>query len=465
MQRLDTMPPRRRDHRNSDLDDSDSINHNANQRPSGIRPRASTKRSLGEASKGFEDNKNAMIEALKMAPGPIQRYIASVAHTAVKIAEHGHKVIGETQPPQTWNEILEMLPKTTIDDVWTEKDEERLQAAYIINPYRQFLKTAAAFPLSGNHNYWTMWKMIPRLRNCFPSDIIGVKNHLKYAVEVDIGNGVMKPDPRWSGGFCDRLTQLALGSPCDANMGLLALLIRYAVADRLDDRRKVPLQGHQTDTRFFEYFGLRIQRENDTKSLRDMHAELRQDWKEGGIYLPWASDVMCSIEQLNNPVRSAQPTVPIPGETYPEYPVDTPDLTRLVKACDMTGNLGYAHLDTVEQRAAFISHGRTKQDPLQSGNQDQLNALRIPLLEEEERFKARRILLLNPGRDEVELVAHDSNSDKQMASGDFQQSAQEEIYTQQDDYDEFPAGFWDSWDLDSSPEPSESREGSLELGS
>lgn len=104
---------------------------------------------------------------------------------------------------------------------------------------------------------------------------------------------------------------------------------------------------------------------------------------------------MLSVEELNNSGRSAQPTMPTLGEDFPEYPIVRPDLIRLTKACNMTGDLGYAPLETIEQRAAFINQGRTRQDSLETDNYNQLNALRIPLLAEEERFKAKRVLLQN----------------------------------------------------------------------
>ncbi|KAF2970738.1 hypothetical protein GQX73_g2739 [Xylaria multiplex] len=107
-----------------------------------------------------------------------------------------------------------------------------------------------------------------------------------------------------------------------------------------------------------------------------------------------------------------------PGETFLEYAVQTADLTRLIRACDQTGDLGYPNLSTVEQRAAFMAHGRTKQDPLQHKNRDELNSLRIPLLEGEERFKARYILIqhLKPAPDEI---SQDREPDLDFPMGDY----------------------------------------------
>ncbi|KAI0474534.1 hypothetical protein F4859DRAFT_481119 [Xylaria cf. heliscus] len=348
-----------------------------------------------------------MTEGLKKAAGRIQGHIAKLPDRAVHIDEQGQRVIREKQPPRTMDDLRNMLPTVKIDDIWTKEEEQSFRGKCITAPYYQYIQSDRSIPPGGNNNYWTMWKCIPRLRNCFPTDIVGAKCHLKYGVDIDIGSGIMKPDLRWSSGFCERLTELSLGSPCGANMGLLALLIRYTVADRLDDRRQVSLDDHRTGNRFFGDLGSRIKRENSFRSLRDIHADIRQDWENAGEYVPWESDVMFSIEQLNNSVRSPQPTMPTPGEDFPEYGVETADLTRLIRACDQTGDLGYANLSTVEQRAAFIAHGRTKQDPLQHKNRDELNSLRIPLLEDEERFKARRVLM-SQRRDEPD-PGFDSN--------------------------------------------------------
>ncbi|GAW26789.1 hypothetical protein SAMD00023353_4900890 [Rosellinia necatrix] len=374
----------------------------------------SAKRTISEDGHSFETNVDTMVEALKKTSTRLQKHIAQVPDRAVQIAERGKEVMTETYPPKTFEGLLDMLCPAKIDDVWTREEEERFQNDFAANPYRRFMESDAALPPKSNHNYWTMWEMIPRVRNCFPSDIIGAKALTTYGVDVDIGGGVMKPDPRWSSGFCERLTDLAMGSPCGANTRLLALLIRYVVADRLDDRREVHFGDHQTGDRFFGELESRVKRANSTESLQDIHAELRRDWKREGTYVPFASDIMRSIEELNGPVRSAQPMMPTPREGAPEYAVQTTDLTTLIKACDQTGDLGYANLSTVEQRAAFVAYGRTKQGPLQHKDGEQLNRLRIPLLEEGERVKARRILYRqrrDPPDDTPDDDTHDAMHD------------------------------------------------------
>ena len=237
---------------------------------------SSVNRSVGHLGANYEANRNLFIQGLGTLPGPIQNHVAPLAARAGYITQQGYIKMKGTHPPKTWDGVLALLPRPIIDNIWTNEKEEQFQAGFAADPYRLFLETAPSFPAS-DRSYWAMWRTLYRLRNCFPTDIIGAKNQLKYAEEVDVGGGIMKPNPRWSPRFCHQLTQLALGSPCGANMGMLALLIRYTVADRLDDRRKMSFEGHKTKDGFFADLGALVQRENDTRSLRDLHAQVRRD--------------------------------------------------------------------------------------------------------------------------------------------------------------------------------------------
>ncbi|KAI0965697.1 hypothetical protein F4678DRAFT_330018 [Xylaria arbuscula] len=365
-----------------------------NNQPS--RKRQRSKVVVGEGSNNWEPSRDTMVEGLKLVESKLLPHVADTPERAQEIYGKVETTMMEKRPHKSFQDLLDMLPRVTLDNVWMQEKEDRFQEAFAANPHRLFLESGNSFPSKSNFNYMKMWKAIPHVRNCFPSDIVGVKSHTKYDGEggdVDIGNGVMKPDPRWSSGFCDRLTDLAFGSLCNANMGLLALLIRYVVADRIDDRRGMPLDNHRTGDRFFADLDARIKRENTTRSLRDLHADLRRDWEAAGDYVPLASNMMCSIEQHNNEVRSAEPTMPIPDKAFPMYAVQTNDLTRLVDACDDTvDELGFASLGTVALRAATVARARKVQKT--PHNYQEINCLRIPLLEDEERFKAKRLLLL-----------------------------------------------------------------------
>ncbi|KAI1111656.1 hypothetical protein F5Y14DRAFT_306137 [Nemania sp. NC0429] len=375
------------------------------------------KRKVGKASANFNKNRDRMNDGLEKVPTRLQTQLANIPDRAAQINEKGMTFIRANQPPKSMDDLLQMLPVPVIDNIWTQDEEDKFTASFATDPYRRYIESDAAFPIASNFMYWTMWKIIPRLRDCFPTDIIGAKVHLIYDTEVDIGGGVMKPDPRWSSNFCVSLTNLVLGSPCGANMKLLALIIRYAVADRIDDRRRVPLDDHCTGNRFFDDLNSRVNSENDNRPLRDLHADLRKDWRGVGRFLPWASDVMCAIETLNASVRSDQPTRSAPDEVFPEYGVMTADLTRVIRAMDTVGDLGYANLGSVEQRAAFVAQARTRQDPLQSKNKGEFNALRVRLLEHEERFRARRILSSQQEQDDPQSHAGSSGQDRQHSNG------------------------------------------------
>lgn len=117
----------------------------------------------------------------------------------------------------------------------------------------------------------------------------------------------------------------------------LALLIRSPLVDRINNRRRVPLDDHRTGNRFFDDLSSRENRENSDRPLRDLHADVRKEWESAGCFLPLESDVMCAIEILNNSARSEQPTTQAPGEVFPEYAVLTADLARVIRAFDDDG--------------------------------------------------------------------------------------------------------------------------------
>ncbi|KAI1302450.1 hypothetical protein F5Y03DRAFT_361564 [Xylaria venustula] len=179
---------------------------NNNQR-SGKRP------VVGEGSeRHWDTSSQKILQDLKKVEGRLLPRIAAIPELAKEVYDAGEKTMREERPPRSHQDLLDMLPTVTIDNVWTQEKEDSFQEAFAADPYRRLLESAEAHPTKSNHNYMTMWKSITQVCNCFPSDIVGVKSHTEYGVDVDVGNGVMKPDPRWSLGFCERLTQLALGS-------------------------------------------------------------------------------------------------------------------------------------------------------------------------------------------------------------------------------------------------------------
>ncbi|KAI0107899.1 hypothetical protein GGR51DRAFT_559236 [Nemania sp. FL0031] len=204
---------RRRDSEESrsddDTNDEDSIMRDAEADSSDEDAEGSRKKSAY-----FEKNKGKLIEGLEKVPGRLQTQLVKIPDRMVEIDKKGAEAIRLYQPPKTMSDLLGMLQTITFDDIWTQEEDNRFKADHEADPYHQYIVSDEALPRAANHNFWTMWKIIPRLRNCFPTDIIGARVQLKYGTNLDIGGGISKPDLRWSSNFCSHLTQLVLGSPC-----------------------------------------------------------------------------------------------------------------------------------------------------------------------------------------------------------------------------------------------------------
>ncbi|KAI8631400.1 hypothetical protein F5Y19DRAFT_493302 [Xylariaceae sp. FL1651] len=360
------------------------------------------KKCSGEDSVNREKLSETLLERCEDLPEHLMTVVADLSFHVAEMYDTYKKDISENYPPMTMARLRGMLPDPAqeIDMIWTQQQEANFHACFGSSSYRAFI--VGDLPLESNAAILEMWKSITRLRRCFPTDIIGVKTYLEFATEVDVGGGVMKPNPSWPFEFCTNLTDLALGSGCGANMGLLALLIRYVVADRIDDRRQVPLDDHQTDSTFFEELAVLVRRENADRPLRDLHAEVRRRSKAAGRYLGWESNVMCLIERFNS-VRPPHPTRAQPGDSFPIYEVTTTDLSTLLRAFNSVGEFGSANLITVEYRASIVTHARSGIDS--PNDFAELDELRIPLLEAEERLRSKRLFVPERGLNVTAAVA------------------------------------------------------------
>ena len=189
---------------------------------------------------------DTLIQHCDALPPGILKGFATMPARLDEVHRGGRKYITDNHPPMTMESLRAMIPVPVIDGTWTQEDEDALVTRFEADPYRAYVLSDEAKPLAGNAEFYSMWRALARFRGCFPNKIIGVTTSLQFRAQVDIGGGEMRPDPKWTKGFCKNLRDLAIGSPCGPNMGLLALLIRWTVADRIDDRRKVSLCGHCT---------------------------------------------------------------------------------------------------------------------------------------------------------------------------------------------------------------------------
>ncbi|RYP67577.1 hypothetical protein DL770_008595 [Monosporascus sp. CRB-9-2] len=240
--------------------------------------------------------------------------------------------------------------------VWTQDEEDALQQRIRDDPYLAYLRGLTVPP--GNKGFIPMWKKICRLRRCFPTIIISPRNHLEYDGRVALADGTEFADPVWTRGFCDRLVRLALGGPWGGNVTLLALFIRYAVACRINDRGAVPF-AHATDSRFLDTMRTRLYVSRDgSKSIPQIHKEVRRGMKATGLDLPWYSLVMRNIEKAAYD-KETRADRGAGGEGRAPYRVRTEDLHCVERAVHHCKDLGLPTFASVGDKARVLSHGRS----------------------------------------------------------------------------------------------------------
>ncbi|KAI1774830.1 hypothetical protein F4818DRAFT_441654 [Hypoxylon cercidicola] len=270
------------------------------------------------------------------------------------------------------DDLLKLIehPKPWLDSsVWTEELEAKLQrhmANDANDGYMAYIRGCVMPP--SNNQFITMWKKICRLRRQFPIDIISRLNYLEYGatarvrLEPEEGEGQDQkdwPDPIWTPRFCERLTRLALGGPWGDNMDLLALFLRYAVACRINDRRAMPFTVFDDGSRFTRDMMERLSTSRDaTKSIPQVHHEVRHAIRQRGFELPWESKVLRNLEKLAyNP--ETPPQMEDENGFFYIYQVKTEDLRAVERAVGNCKDLGLPIFRSVKDSAAIISHGRS----------------------------------------------------------------------------------------------------------
>lgn len=240
--------------------------------------------------------------------------------------------------------------KTDIDGTWTQQKEDELLDAFEKSPERQWLSSAASDPPwpPKDYWYWTMWKSIPRVRSIIPTGIVGVLKFTYCGDDVHLGDKIIVSNPNWPEDFSEALTKLALGSICGDDMGLLSLLIRWTVADRIDDRRRMHIEnlGAATaeDASFLDYLRAIIPTQQEDDDLRDLHENVRLQLLLGTKKtISWISQVMRRVEEIHGPrfrTGDSKSNGNIQSQHrrtldgIPMYRVETQDLHTLATAMD-----------------------------------------------------------------------------------------------------------------------------------
>lgn len=241
----------------------------------------------------------------------------------------------------TKEKVQQSLRVDLDDPLWTEDDEEALRAEVVQEPLHAYLCHTFRFPRA-NNQYRQMWAKMVGLKSCLPTDVIAARHFLEYAATPTIklgpaGDRREYPDPGWTTRFCQQLKRLVLAPyPHSGNVaGVVALLVQWSVACRLNDRRAIPIANPFAD-RFMNRLQRVLASNNGARSLPTLHKEVRYYYREvrPEVGVPWYSHVLRGIEKL----QYDDATPPLRTEVgrgfvdFAPYPVETADLTAALRA-------------------------------------------------------------------------------------------------------------------------------------
>ncbi|KAI1411329.1 hypothetical protein F5Y13DRAFT_191268 [Hypoxylon sp. FL1857] len=349
------------------------------------------KKGQGRNSVHWARHRNALLKDFNKVPGTPLGTASRGPSNLLKSASSTQKWFEEDCPPVTIEALIERLPdpQREIDDIWTQEREEELLSKYPEDDtYRVYVESSEE---NLTTNYWSMYRKICRIRGVFPEDIVGERTMLQYAEEVQIGPRDWRPNPNWTKNFCKRLEQLAISSPCQENMDLLALFIRYVVACQLNDRRVVPMDNSNTGQMFFELMTTVMKEARGSKSLQEVGEDARSRWTSKGWKLPWEAKVLRGIESVayNDEARPI-----IEGEVLRPYQVNTEDLEDLIFVFESMADTGYP-VHNMDERQSVVSYARSAKDA--PGDIGELGKLRWPLILSGIRFREKKRLIGEQG--------------------------------------------------------------------
>ncbi|OTA92904.1 hypothetical protein M434DRAFT_31383 [Hypoxylon sp. CO27-5] len=382
-------------------------------------------RGVGIRSKNWTSLKNALVQGAKKLSGNLITVAADYTWNLGRRFNSTKRWIRSERPTVTFESLLDRLPRVEdmIDDVWTQEKEDELQAGFVNDPLREYITKRR--PL--HTHFWSLWRKTCQLRQVFPTDIIGPRQYLEYWIKVEVREGVFQPNPNWTRAFCEELDFLIVASPCHGDMGLLALFIRYSVACRINDRRQVPMDKERIRSPFFRDMGRAIKSSRGSKSLQVIGKDVRQQWTDRNLSLPWEALVLEEIEKSplvlesnhdadadadpdsdSGPDSDSDPD-PEPihrSQEFQPYPVSTDDLKTVRHAFEQVHDLGLPLFPDMEERFKVVSGSRLMKGSPE--NWTELTNLRVPLLLADMRIQEKRRL--------VEISRSDSSDDSSAGS-------------------------------------------------
>ncbi|KAI1798642.1 hypothetical protein F4811DRAFT_547720 [Daldinia bambusicola] len=343
----------------------------------------------GVRSKQWNFFKEHIIKGAKSLPGSVLTYASTMTSQLADRITYSKTWTRNNRPVVTMEVLLSRLPKEETSDSWTQEKEEGLKARFQSSPLRAY----TARKREVHNHFWSLWRKTCQLRGIFPTDVIGAKEYLEYGEKVEVARGVWESNPNWPRAFCEALDLLVIASPCRADMGMLSLFIRYAVACSINDRRYVPMDASRLRNPYFHKVEDAMKRAKGSMSLPEIGSRVRQLWKREGLELPWEARVLSVLER-DGFDEETEPLFQEEGAEFRPYAVTTDHLKLLTQAFKAAGDLGVPMFSDMEERFRVVSNSRTGKDAPKDWKD--LTKLRLPLLLEDMRVREKRLLETDP---------------------------------------------------------------------
>ncbi|KAI3322282.1 hypothetical protein HD806DRAFT_501584 [Xylariaceae sp. AK1471] len=337
---------------------------------------------LGIRSAKYATNKKLIVDNLSRLPDtlmPVATEFVGKLNGLHKSTRDHLLLGGPGRADSDVDDLLSRILGPVFSDLWTKRMENELRVRLRDDPIKAYM----AQPNNVHSTTLVLWRKCCHLRNVFPMDIIGPQYNMEYGVDVELAGGVKRPNPYWTRSFSMELETLILASPCNDNMGLLALFIRYASACR-NDRRHVPMGDSKSGLPFLEIMEEEIEKADGRLSLGEIGKLARGVWESRGLMKSWDIQVLEILERSHFDLQESEEEDEEEDE-YEEgegegeegkegedeagegeeggdptpYRVITQDLKTLIMAFNNVGDLGFPMFDTdIRYKVVSQSRGR-----------------------------------------------------------------------------------------------------------
>ncbi|KAI1468285.1 uncharacterized protein F4812DRAFT_361133 [Daldinia caldariorum] len=184
--------------------------------------------------------------------------------------ESGKVWMASNKPAVSESQFLDMNPKPTYDDVFTEHDYDAVVRQWEADPVKSLLlgnhtlenlpDTGRALPKKPRRaerdSFGIVYRLFPRLYGCSYDEFVGRRYQLAYDCidnpMVLLENNTTVHDPFPSKSFSENMRCLAAQNIWMGSLELLATCIQYVNRVRTNDKRPWKLVDCDQDSRFFK---------------------------------------------------------------------------------------------------------------------------------------------------------------------------------------------------------------------